>query len=263
DCRPAVLSFDTHPDKMVSGKEVWLINSPFDRAEYLRRSFDINDLIFLHFDDKLRHMAWQDFIDWMVNDFNAVHFVCGYDYRFGFKGQGNVDRLRERCGELGLGCDVIEKFTYKGEVVSSTLIRKLLTEGEIEKANEYLGHPYAVSDIVRVGYKLGRTIGIPTINMWYNEGVLIPKKGVYAARVFLENGEEHMAITNIGTRPTVSGSSVVSIESHILDYEGNLYGTHVRVELYHFIRPERKFDSIDALREQIQRDIVKTRQLLS
>ena len=150
---------------------------------------------------------------------------------------------------------MIPKVTLDGETVSSTRIRELLLEGELERANRLLGHPHALTDTVRTGYRLGRKLGAPTINMRFGEGVLVPAHGVYAGRLRIEGESiDRWAVTNIGVRPTVSDGQQVSVESYILDYSGNLYGKRVRLEFREFLRPERKFEDTDALKEQIARD---------
>lgn len=252
---PSVITFDNHPMTIVTGQQIPLINSCEDRAGLIRRIFGIKNVIILHYDKDTVRMPWSDFVERLSSDFNAAHLVAGYDYSFGHKREGNVENLAQKSRELGIGCDIIPAVTYNNIVISSTHIRKLLSEGNIEKANEFLGHPHVLTDIVRYGYKLGRTIGTPTINMCFSEGVLIPAYGVYATRVYLDDGSEHIGVTNIGVRPTVDNSGHVTAETHIIDYIGNLYGKTVRIEFYKLLRPEIKFNGIDQLKEQIHKDV--------
>ena len=260
DAIPAVLTFDTHPDTLVKKVDVPLINSPEERAEIIRRVFGIESVIFIQFNEKVMHMPWREFADSVTEELRACHFVVGYDFSFGWRGEGRPDRLAEYCREHGMGCDVISAVKLDGDVVSSTRIRALLEDGRMEEANRLLGHPHSLVDTVHYGFQLGHKLGSPTINMGFAPGVLVPKHGVYAAKVFLDNGEERMAVTNVGVRPTVSGGDQVSVESFILDYEGDLYDRRVRVEFHHFIRPECKFPDTEALREQIRRDAESTRE---
>lgn len=256
---PAVISFDNHPVKMITGVTVPLINSPLDRADLMRRLFGITDLIFLHFDSELMHMSWQDFVKWLRDDFGAVHLVAGYDFRFGYKGEGNPEKLKKRCADLGIGCDIIPQVCIDGIPASSTYIRELLADGKLASANKFLGHLHFMTDVVRSGYRFGRTLGTPTINMRFEDGVLIPSHGVYAAEAhILETGECYEAVTNIGVRPTVGGNDAVTVESHLLGYSGNLYGKKIRVDFHRFLRPEMRFDSIDMLRERIRQDAADT-----
>ncbi len=259
--QPAVLTFDMHPDTFVRGETVELINSAADRRYILSRWFGIDRVYFIHFNEHTMRMHWRDFIESVIKTYNAVHFVVGHDFCFGYKGQGTAKVLSDYCREKGLGCDIIEPVKRDGQVVSSTLIRTLLKQGEMEKANEYLGHPHVLTDTVRTGFRIGRSaLDAPTINMVFPEGVLIPRKGVYATRVVLPEGEFN-AITNVGLRPTFGGDKV-TVETNILDYSADLYGKQVSVLFHSFIRTERKFDSAGELMEQIKRDIVKAREIL-
>ena len=251
---PSVLSFDVHPDTLVFGKEVPLINSAIGREEIIRRCYGIENVVFIHFNRHVMQMDWRDFLEDLIRDLQICHIVVGHDFCFGYKGQGTASRLQSYCAENSLGCDVIPPVMLDGEIVSSTRIRELIAEGQIEEANRRLGHPHTLADTVHSGYHLGRKLGTPTINMFFPHGVVVPRHGVYATRVYLEGGESYIAVTNVGVRPTVSQDERVSVESHLLDYAGNLYGRQARVDFYAFLRPERRFDSFEALSEQIRRD---------
>ncbi|MBQ6274588.1 MAG: bifunctional riboflavin kinase/FAD synthetase [Oscillospiraceae bacterium] len=251
---PSVLSFDVHPDTLVFGKEVPLINSAIGREEIIRRCYGIDNVVFIHFSPYVMHMDWRDFLDSLVQDLQVCAIVVGHDFCFGYKGLGNAERLREYCAEHDLGCDVIPPVMLDGQIVSSTRIRELISSGQIEEANRWLGHPHTLSDTVHSGYHLGRKLGTPTINMFFPQGVVVPKHGVYASKVYLDGGASYIAVTNVGVRPTVSDDDRVSVESHLLDYSGNLYGRQARVEFYAFLRGESKFESYEALSEQIHRD---------
>ncbi len=259
DAMPSVLTFDVHPDALVFNAEVPLINSAIGRKDIINRCFGIDNVVFIHFNQKVMHMDWREFIDELINELDIAWLVVGHDFCFGYKGLGTAPRLKEYCAEKGVGCDIIEPVCRDGIVVSSTEIRKLIQNGEIEKANEYLGHPHMLSDTVRSGYHLGTKMGTPTINMKIPEGVIIPRHGVYAAKVILDDGSEHISVTNVGVRPTVSDAGAVSVESFILDFDGNLYDKQARVEFFSFLRDERKFDDISSLGEQIKCDAEKAR----
>lgn len=256
---PSVLSFDIHPDTLVFGKEVPLINSAAGRADLIRRLFGIENVIFIHFDRRVMQMPWQEFVQTLIQEMDAAWVVVGHDFRFGWKGEGTAQRLKDYCAEFGLGCDIIPAVTLEGRIVSSTYIRELIEAGDMERANMFLGHPHTLVDTVHYGYRLGTKMGTPTINMRFPDGVLVPRHGVYAARAILDDGSEHMAVTNVGVRPTVSGEDRVSVESFILDYSGNLYDRQVRIEFFRFIRPEMKFPSVEALKAQILKDAETTR----
>lgn len=252
---PSVLSFDVHPDDLVFGGQVELINSALGREDIIRRAFGIDNVIFIHFNQRVMHMSWQAFADSVVEELGAAWLVVGHDFRFGYRGEGTAERLRDYCAGRGVGCDIIPAVTMDGQVVSSTRIRELLKTGEIEEANRWLGHPHFLTDTVHSGYHLGTKLGTPTINMSFPEGVLVPRRGVYAAKVYLA-GETagHIAVTNVGVRPTVSDEGRVSVESHLLDYSGDLYGRQVRVEFFAFLRDEQKYADFTELSGQIHRD---------
>ena len=256
---PSALSFDTHPDTLVYGKPVPLINSAAGRADLIRRLFGIDNVIFIHFNRQVMQMPWQEFVQTLIREMDAAWVVVGHDFRFGWKGEGNSERLQDYCVEHGLGCDVIPPVMRDGIVVSSTYIRDLIEAGEIERANAFLGHPHTLVDTVHYGYRLGTKMGTPTINMKFPDGVIVPRHGVYAAKAVLEDGSEHMAVTNVGVRPTVSGENRVSVESFILDYSGNLYDRQVRIEFFAFLRPEMKFPTVEDLKLQILKDADTTR----
>ena len=259
DAEPAVLTFDVHPDSLVFKKNVPLINSADDRERILSRCFGIDDVVVVHFSQSVMHMDWKVFIDELIDDMELCHIVVGHDFKFGYKGLGTAEKLKEYCAQRGVGCDIIPPVCKDGVIVSSTLIRGLIESGEIEKANEYLGRPHTLTDVVRSGYHLGTQMGTPTINMRFPDGVIIPRHGVYAAKAYVD-GEEYMSVTNVGVRPTVSEDGGVNVESFLLNFTGNLYGRLVRLDFYKFMRPERKFDDIDELAAQIKHDAESTRE---
>ena len=259
-CTPAAFTFDRVPKEVVTGIPCPLINHPDDRRDLLRRLYGIQDVIMVPFDDEMRTTAWDDFVtEVLVKRYHAVHLVAGHDHHFGHKNAGSPELLVEKCKELGLGCDIIPKVEVGGITVSSTYIRRLIELGQLERANEYLGHPHTLSQVVRHGHRIGRTIGVPTVNLTAPGRVLVPSHGVYATRVHLWNGNSYAAVTNVGTRPTVDNGTNVTVESWLLDFEGDLYGQTVRVEFYQRLRDEIRFDSLEALKDQIHRDAEATR----
>ena len=257
---PSVLSFDVHPDSLVFQKDVPLINSAAGREEIIRRCFGIDNVVFIHFNRHVMHMPWQDFADSVIGELQAAWVVIGHDFRFGYRGEGTAELLKAYCEERGIGCDIIPAVTLDGRIVSSTYIRSLIEKGDMAEAARYLGHPHTLSDTVRSGYHLGSKLGAPTSNMFFPEGVLVPRHGVYAAKVYLEDGKSYLAVTNVGVRPTVSDSGRVSVESHLLNYEGNLYGRQARVEFHSFLRDEICFRNMDELSAQIVRDAEQARE---
>ena len=257
---PAVFTFDRPPKEVVTGIPCPLIASPEDRKSLLERLFGIKDVIMVPFDDEMRTTAWDDFVTKiLVERYHAVHLVAGHDHHFGYKNQGSPELLVEKCAELGLGCDIIPKVELDGITVSSTYIRNLVGMGQLERASRFLGHPHVLTQEVRHGRRIGHTIGVPTVNLVAPPHVLVPSHGVYVTRVFLPSGESYPAVTNVGTRPTVNNGTDVTVEPWLLGFEGDLYGQRVRVEFFKRIRDEIRFDSLDSLRLQIQKDAQFTR----
>ncbi len=254
DAIPSAISFDVHPETLTRGRSVPLICSNEGRESLMSRLYGIDDVILIHFNYDTMNMPWEQFLSSLVEGFGVVHFVVGYDFRFGQKGRGNVEKIGLYCRNHGLTYDVVPAVSVGGLRVSSTEIRGLLQTGRMELANEMLGHPYELTDVVRHGYKLGTKMGTPTVNMRIDRDMLVPRHGVYATKVYLEDGRVYPGVTNIGVRPTVSGSDSVTVETFILDFSGNLYESNIRVEFFHFIRPERKFESVEALQQQILKD---------
>ena len=257
----AVMTFDTHPDTLVRGEPVELINSAPDRAWLIRHYFHIDRVEFFRFTEDTMRTPWRTFLDTIRSELGAVHFVVGYDFRFGWRGEGTAALLRDYCRENALGCDIIDPVVIDGITVSSTYIRGLLKTGNMREAERFMGHPHILSDMVRHGRALGRKLGAPTVNMRFAPGVLIPRYGVYAAKAHLREGV-FSAVTNIGVRPTVSSDHTVSVESHLLDYSGNLYGRPVLLEFVEHIRDEIAFSSVDELSAQISADTERARSIL-
>ena len=258
DATAAVITFDAHPDKVVRGVDVPLLESLENRKELIERVGGIRDITVLHFDSAFMRTPWEDFVRSVVDELGAVHLVVGRDFCCGWKGLGTAERIAAWCGENGVGCDIVEQVELDGVVVSSTHIRSLVADGRMEEAARFLGHPYSVSDRVIHGYQRGRRMGIPTINFPIQPGVIVPRHGVYAARAWLPDGP-HPAVTNVGVRPTFAGDRYVTVETHLLEQQGELYGARVRIELLSFLRDEARFDTQQALAAQIMRDIDATR----
>ena len=256
---PTAFTFDAHPSSRITGAVTPLINSAADRADLMRRLYGIQDVIVAHFDSMMR-MDWRAFVaEYLVQEHGAVHVVAGHDFHFGYKGEGNPQRLEGLCRELGVGCDIIPKVEREGITVSSTYIRTLIAQGEMERAMEFLGHPHVLTDRVTHGKKLGTTLGFPTVNLRFPEGVLVPAHGVYVTRVGFGDGSSRPAVTNIGVRPTVDDGNRVNVEGYILDFSGDLYGQTIRMEFYKKLRGERKFPSLEALRAEVMKNAEETR----
>lgn len=259
---PAVLTFDPSPREFVTGLPVPLLTSPSARRRVVERLFPGMEVIVVPFDRAMMTMPWEAFVALMGDGYRAGWLVAGHDFRFGYKNQGDAGLLCRRAAGMGIGCDVIPPVRLEGVTVSSTHIRALLEGGDAEAAARFLGRPFAVSGPVRHGKRIGASrLGTPTVNLTPEARQLIPAFGVYAARAEV-NGKRYPAVTNVGVRPTVDTDGGVTIESHLLEPAGELYGADCQVEFLKMLRPERRFDSLEALREQIARDAAAARAYL-
>ena len=259
-CSAGVVTFAAHPDTLVKGNTPRLINSPKDREWLLREKNQMEILVTLPFDPAMRSMPWDAFLDMLCKHYDAAGFVCGEDFRFGYRGSGNADALREYCNRENLPCTIVPDQILDGVRISSTYIRQQLEEGDMATAVKFLGHPHILSGTVVHGKALGRKLGVPTANLLLPEGLAVPKFGVYACSCLI-NGKRYPAVTNLGTRPTVQGRGI-TVEAWILDYSGDLYDREITLEFHYFLRPEKKFPTLDALKEEIHLNAEETRTYL-
>lgn len=260
-CAAGVVTFGTHPEALVLHNAPRLINSPKDREWLLKEKFDMDTVVTLPFDEQMRTMVWQDFLQVLREKLGAIGFVCGADFRFGYRGKGNAALLEAYCQKEGLPCAVIPDQTIDDIRVSSTYIRQQLESGDMATAVKFLGHPHVLSGTVIHGRALGRKIGVPTANIVIPDGLAVPKFGVYACSCLID-GVRYPAVTNLGTRPTVEGRHI-RVESWIQDYSGDLYDRELLVEFHYFLRPEQKFPSLEALQAEIRRNAEETRNYLN
>ena len=261
DCRCGAVTFGTHPDALVQHRMPVLINAPRDRELLLREEFHMDTVLTLPFDEQMRSMPWEDFLEMLRKDHGAAGFVCGDDFRFGYRGQGDARRLETYCRRENLPCAVVPEQTLDGIRVSSSYIRSQIESGDMATAVRFLGHPHILRGTVVHGRALGRTLGIPTANLRLIPGMVVPRFGVYACCCIID-GKAYPAVTNVGTRPTVEGQSV-TVEPWILDYSGDLYDREITLQFYYFIRPEKKFPDLTALQAEIRRNAEETRAYLS
>lgn len=257
---PCAFTFDRSPTAAITGQTIPLLSSVEDRVWLMRRYYGIEEVIVAPFDG-MQKMDWQDFVsEYLQKELGCVHVVAGHDFHFGYMGKGNPQRLQEKCRELGMGCDIIQKVEQDGITISSTYIRTLIAQGEMERANQFLGHPHTLTNRVAHGKKIGTTtLGFPTVNLLIPQGVIVPAYGVYATRVWFD-GQCRCAVTNVGVRPTVEDNDGhVTVEGFILDFDGDLYGHEIRMEFYKYLRPEQKFTSMQALADEIRHNAQQTR----
>lgn len=252
---PAAFTFDKNPAAAITGRAVPLLSSVEDRTALMERLYGIQELLVASF-DVMQHMDWRDFVrSYLVKECGAVHLVAGHDFHFGYKGEGDPRRLESLCAELGLGCDIIPKVELDGITVSSTYIRALLAQGELEQANRFLGHPYCFSGVAAQG----RDLGLPAVELPFPAGVMAPVSGAYAARACFD-GQSVMAVAGVGARPAVDGSGQADAEVFLPDFHGDLYGRTVRLKFYKYLRPGWRFPTPEAMRGEVMRSAEQTRQ---
>ena len=250
----AALTFSTPPAQVVTGSPVPLINTPSERVFLIENLYNIEEVLMLPFDASFASRTWDEFLTFLLETYHACHIVAGFDFRFGAGGTGDAARLRTFCASHGIGCDIIDAVELDGIKVSSTHIRTLIQNGEMEEAERFLGHKHFMMQTVSAGHGIGHTLNAPTVNHTPSTTVLLPPNGVYATRVYI-NGVSYLGATNIGVRPSVSDENKITVETHLIDFSGDLYGKTFPLEFITKVRDERKFPSKDALSAQIRLDI--------
>lgn len=257
NCHTVAITFDRHPRSLFTPDPPKLLNTAADRVQLLRR-FGMEQVNILPVIHDVMSTPWEDFLNGLLEN-GAAGFVCGDDFRFGAKGEGNWEKLQLFCKERSLPCIIVPEQDLDGERISSTRIRKALESGDIAEADRLLGHPHVLTGTVVAGQALGRTIGVPTANLHLPEGILCPAFGVYACKATVD-GTTYPAVTNIGTRPTVSGEGV-TVEPWLLDFQGDMYGKTLSLEFYAYLRPEKKFADLQQLQREILKNAAETRKI--
>lgn len=254
---PSVVSFTPHPREFFTGGKLQLLTPISEKAEILE-ALGIEQLILLPFNRDLASLSPQQFVERvLVRQLEATVVSVGTDFRFGYQRKGTGTDLTEIAEGFGIKVHLNSLKNYRDRQeqmvrVSSSLIRQALSEGDIATANKMLGRPYSLIGKVVTGQQLGRTIGFPTANLQLPAEKFLPRYGVYAVDVWYEQ-TMLPGVMNIGCRPTVAGKAP-TIEVHLLNWSGDLYDRTLRVNLLEFLRPEQKFDSVEALKQQIDRD---------
>lgn len=250
-----VFTFDIPPKTKVLGDASKVITTN-DEKQYIFEKDGVDYLIECPFTKEVMCMEPEEFVSMIVSRLNVKCIVVGDDFRFGHNRAGDHELLLKLAPKYGYELIVVDKLKDNGRDISSTYIREEVARGNIKKANSLLGYPYFIMGRVVHGKQLGRTLGIPTINILPEAEKILPPFGVYASKVNVLD-KWYLGITNIGRKPTIEGENPVGVETYIIDFSQDVYDHVVTVELYDFLRPEKKFDSIEELKEQISGDIVK------
>ena len=247
-----VYTFKNHPRKFIKSTDSpKLILDNKEKEEILKKE-NVDIVYFEEFTSDFMKLSPEEFINYLCNKFNVKGIVVGFDYRFGYKNSGDVNLLKKLSEIYNYKLFIMETCIYNEETISSTRIRQALTSGDIEEANLMLTRPFFIRGKVVHGKKLGRTIGFPTANLGFNDEIILPKIGVYYTNV-LWNNRLYKGITSVGNNPTVNGKKI-TVETFILDFNKDIYEEEITLYFLKFLRNEKKFNSIDKLKNQLEKD---------
>ncbi len=256
-----VFTLHPHPRKVLfpETNNLFFLNTIEEKAKLLEE-IGVKHFIVYPFTKDFANLSSCNFIEEILfNQLQIKQLIVGYDHHFGKDKQGNFEALKKCCAKFNIEIFKVGAFEQDGITISSTKIRNELLTGDIELANKYLNYNYSLSGKVVSGNKIGRKIGFPTANIEFEKDKVLPKKGVYAVKVFVAN-KEYKGMLNIGTRPTINISNKKNIEVHIFDFHEDIYGTEVKISFFKYIRNEIKFKNIEDLKIQLIKDkkIVKS-----
>ena len=250
-CKKTAVTFDLPPKMFLTCKKS-LITTNKDKCRILKKC-GMDEVYTLKFIE-VKDMPPEWFLKFLKTEFNPCYISCGFNYRFGKGGIGTTEMLKKFCNENKIDFNCVPPVKECGEIVSSTVIRNILASGEIEKANKLLSEPFSFESEIVEGFKRGREMGFPTANQKYPEELTMLRFGVYATEAIFE-GKSYSGITNIGIRPTFKSDYIIS-ETYIKDFHGNLYGKSLRIVPKFFIRDEKKFSSLEEIKNQIKKDLM-------
>ena len=250
----SIITFPVHPRQIIQSEfQPQLLSSPEEKIELLA-STGVDNCILLPFTRELSQLTAYEFMQLLYDKYKVRMLVIGYDHRFGHNRAETFEDYCRYGRELGIHIMQASAYTQEQDKVSSSAIRRALQTGDIRTATKFLGYHYYLEGTVVDGYKVGRKIGFPTANLRVDfPNKLIPSIGVYAVCVYV-NGGKYKGMLNIGYRPTINNGTDLSIEVHILDFQGDIYHQKMRIEFIDFLRPEEKFNSVDELILQMQKD---------
>ena len=250
--QPTVISFEPHSNYVLRGPGDPLLLSTTEEKREFVESLGIEFLV-LPFTSELAKLPFDKFVRTeLIEKREVVSMFFGHDHCFGAGGKGNYETITAAFPELST--QMLSMVLHKGERVSSSAVRNALLNGDVDRAQTYLGRPYRLSGTVVVGKRLGHTIGFPTANVQMEQFKFLPKGGVYVASARLSDGRIYRSVVNIGTQPTTPGTHNLAVEAYLLDFNENIYGQHLALDLLAFLRPEKKFASIEDLVRQIGMD---------
>lgn len=259
--RAVALTFHPHPAVLLGKRpQNSCLTLPYARAQQLLQ-FGVDVVITQPFDREISLRSADAFIALLQEQLHFRQLWCGQDFALGYRREGDTTWLAQHAPQYGYQLQVTEPFYWENAVLSSTRIRQWLHAGKVEIAGQALGRRFAVCGVVVRGQQLGRQLGFPTANVQLSPEQLLPANGVYACRVVLANAMSYLAAVNIGLRPTLNRELGLSVEAHLLDFSGDLYGQELCIQFEAFLRPEQKFNGLPALIAQIEQDVARVRLL--
>lgn len=251
--KTVMFTFDIPPKAVVDRQKQCVLTTRSEKEEIFSQT-GIDCLIEYPFTEEIRSMEPEEFIRMLVERLHVKCIVAGTDFHFGHNRSGNFETLQKFGPIYGFETIIVEKKTYEDRDISSSFVREEIQNGHMEKANMLLGYEYFVKGEVVHGKKLGRKLGIPTVNLIPPKEKLLPPFGVYVSRILVD-GKVFGGITNVGKKPTIEGDNPTGVETHIFDYNEDVYGKEIEIQFLHYIRSEKKFDSVEKLKNQMTRDI--------
>lgn len=259
DLYSIVYTFNKHPATILRKSLISPLITTNEQKTRLLSTTALDSICYENFDETFSRLSPDEFIrDILINRLKARLVVVGFNYRFGYMGKGDVEYLKKSSENLGFRVIVVPPVKVKSEIVSSSLIRDYIKKGRMERVFQLLGRHFSLYGTVVSGRSLGRTLGFPTANILAHPTMVVPANGVYITKTKCE-GKWVNSITNVGIAPTLREDSAFSIETHLLDYDGNIYGKDIEVCFIHKLRGEKKFEGIEALKRQVQMDIKETK----
>jgi len=255
--RSVVVTFEPHPQIVLKNKtkDIRILSTLEEKLEIFRQS-GIDFAFVINFTKDFSNTTAEDFYkSYLVDKIGLQELILGYDHMFGKNREGNIDTLKILSGKYGFNVDKVEEFKIHSEHISSTAIRKLIETGDVKKASGLLGRNYSLSGKVVEGKKLGREIGFPTANIELSdESKLIPSNGIYAVEVETNDKERHFGMMSIGLNPTIAADDKIKLEVNIFDFDKDIYGENIKVSFIEYLRDEKKFNSLEDLKKQIEAD---------
>lgn len=254
-----VLLFADHTRNVITKQKIKLLTNEKEKLEILE-NLGVDSVYIREFDSEFMHLSPEEFIRMIIDKLNLRAVCVGYDYRFGYKAGGDVVTLKNLGKKYGFDVIVTDEMKTSGVTIKSTKIRELVREGDVDEAALFLGRPFSLSGEVTQGLRNGHKLGTPTANVCYSDNKILPKEGVYMGYTTVD-GITYDSVINVGKNPTFNAKKI-TVESHILDFDCDIYGKTVKVDFIKRIRGDKKFGSLDELKTQIKSDIETAKEQL-